>query len=119
MIETVKKYGGIAAAVTAVILLADKVRTSMPPEITPATQGYVRDTVAPVQSTADYSALNFAKRNIAWTWDKICAGPTSDRLDELYVDLAAEYRVYRDRAGVSHRYEAMNLLEVCNERDAE
>jgi len=112
--QRLRDIGGLAAAVTAVWLVWDKIE--IPDSVAPATVSYVKGKFDPLEAGNKNDAKNWALRNLAYSWDKICAGVKPERADELYSAVELEYTNYEWATGHVHRYESMAKSEICSER---
>ena len=113
--QKIKDWGGIAAALAAIWLIVDKVE--IPDSVEPATVGYVNGKVEPLEAGNKSDAKNWAVRNIAYYYEKLCAGGVpAERRNELRELIAEEFANYEWATGRKHGYDPMSESEVCIER---
>jgi len=114
-IQRVKDIGGILAVIVAAWAIWDKI--DLPDTIAPATVGYVNGKVEPLEAGNKNDARNWAVRNLAYYFDKLCQpGLKSDRKNELREEIAKEYANFLWATGRTHVYSTMSENDVCNER---
>ncbi len=108
--QRVQKWGGLASAVIAVVLLGDKIAEWLPDSAKPASKQFVADTVEPIQQDTKASLYQLSVEGIAWAHAKQLETDSSYTPEYLREQLCGSevtgfegyYRIYKRATGTKH-----------------